>query len=79
MHTKAKQIPSIVFNAVKDEKLFDLVKIETEKTRKRFYEDRPFKEGDKVLCSSRIKEVEGRTKHHLVSKWKTKGNKCERY
>ena len=31
-----KNAPSIVFNAVKDEKLFDLVKIETEKTRKRF-------------------------------------------
>ena len=33
-----------------------------EKTRKRFYEDRPFKEGDKVRCSSRIEESEGRTK-----------------
>ena len=33
-----------------------------EKTRKRFYEDRPFKEGDKVLCSSRIKNAEVRTK-----------------
>ena len=48
-----QQIPSIVFNTVKDYKLFDLVKIETEKTRKN-YEDRPFKEGDKVICSSRI-------------------------
>ena len=54
--------PSIIFNALKDEKWFDLVKIETEKTRKRYYEDRPFKEGDKVLCSSMIKEAEGRTK-----------------
>ena len=61
MHT-TKQIPSIVFNAVKGEKWFDLAKIETEKTRKRFYEDRSFKEGDKVLCLSRIKEDEGRTK-----------------
>ena len=34
MHTKIKQIPSIVFKAVKDEKLFDLVKIETEKIKK---------------------------------------------
>ena len=62
MHTITKQILSIVFNAVKDEKLFDLVNIETEKNKKRFYEDRPFKEGDKVLCSSMIKEAEGRTK-----------------
>ena len=30
--------------------------------KKRFYEDRPFKEGDKVLCLSRIKEAEERTK-----------------
>ena len=35
MHTKTKQIPSIVFNAVKDENLFDLVKIETEKNKKK--------------------------------------------
>ena len=38
MHTTTKQIPSIVFNAVKDEKLFDLVKIETEKNKKKFLE-----------------------------------------
>ena len=36
MHTTTKQIPSIVFNALKDEKLFDLVKIETEKQDKDF-------------------------------------------
>ena len=30
--------------------------------KKRFYEDRSFKEGDKVFCLSRIKEAEGRTK-----------------
>ena len=33
----------------------------TVKTRKDF-KDEPFKEGDKVLCSSRIEEAEGRTK-----------------
>ena len=33
-----------------------------ENKKKTFYEDRPFKEGDKVLCSSMIKEAEGRTK-----------------
>ena len=33
-----------------------------QKKRKSFYEDRPFKEGDKALCLSRIKEAEGRTK-----------------
>ena len=51
IHKTAKQISSVVFNAVKDEKLkkklFDLVKIETDKIEKRSYEDRPFKEGDK--------------------------------
>ena len=49
--------------------------------KKRFYDDRPFKEGDKVHCSSRIKEAEGRTK--LISSfflnWKTKGTKYEKY
>ena len=60
IHTTTKQIPYIVFNAVKDEKILDLVKIETVKTRKRVYEDRPFKEGDIVRCSSRIEEAEGR-------------------
>ena len=39
-----------------------LSKLKQRKTRKRFYEDRPFKEGDKELWSSRIKEAEGRTK-----------------
>ena len=33
MHRITKQIPSIVFNVEKDEKIFDLAKIETEKTR----------------------------------------------
>ena len=37
-------------------------KLKQRKTRKRFYEDRQFKEGDEVLCLSRIKEAEGRTK-----------------
>ena len=32
----------------------------TEKIRKRFYEDKKFKEGDKERCSSRIEEAEGR-------------------
>ena len=49
-----------LFNAVKDEKLFDSIKIETEKTRKRFYEDKPFKEVGKERCSSRIEKAEGR-------------------
>ena len=56
-------------------------KLNQRKTRKRFYEDRPFKEGNKVLCSSRIKEAEERTK--LISSFflneKTKGTKYERY
>ena len=39
-----------------------LSKLKQRKTRKRFYEDRQFKEGDKVICLSRIKEAEGRTK-----------------
>ena len=30
--------------------------------KKKIYEDRPFKEGDKVLYLSRIKKAEGRTK-----------------
>ena len=38
-----------------------------EKQKKRFYEDRPFKEGDKVLSSSMIKEAEGRTR--LISSY----------
>ena len=63
MHTTTKQIPSIIFNAVKGEKWIDLVKIKKNThTRKRFYEDKPFKEGDKERYSSRIKEAEGRTK-----------------
>ena len=33
-----------------------------QRKQEKIYEDRPFKEGDKVLCSSRIKEAEGRTK-----------------
>ena len=37
-------------------------KLKQRKTRKRFYENSPFKEGDKMLCSSRIKEDERRTK-----------------
>ena len=52
-------------------------------TNKIIYEDRPFKEGDKVRCSSRIEEVEGRktyinlflkdkTQRHQIWKvWKT--------
>ena len=35
MHTTTKQIPSIDFNVVKDEKLFNLVKIEREKNKKK--------------------------------------------
>ena len=69
INTTTKQIPSIVFNTVKN--IFDLVKIETEKTRKKFLEDRPFKEEVKVLCLSRIEEAEGRKNlYHLVSKLK---------
>ena len=72
IHT-AKKKPSTVLNAVKDKKLFDLVKIEQRKTRKRLYEDRPFKEGDKALCSSRIKEAKGgQNLYRLLSKWKNK-------
>ena len=41
-YIQQQKIPSIALNATKDEKIFDLVKIETEKTRKRFYENRPF-------------------------------------
>ena len=48
-----------------------LSKLKQRKTRIRFYEDRPFKEGDKMLCSSRIKEaVEEQNLYHLVSKLK---------
>ena len=47
--------------------LFDLFNIETEKARKRFYEDRPFKEGDKERCSSRIEEAEGRENLYQLS------------
>ena len=42
-----------------------------QRKQEKIYEDRPFKEGDKVLCSSRIKEAEGEQNlYHLVSKWK---------
>ena len=34
-YIQQQKIPSIAFNAVKDEKLFDLVKIETEKNKKK--------------------------------------------
>ena len=80
-HTTTKQIPSIVFTEVKDEKLFGLVKIETEKIRKRLYEDRPFKEGDIVRCSSRIEETECRKNlYQLIPKGKKfKGTKYERH
>ena len=55
----------------KMKKLFDLVKNWVEKTRKRFYEDKPFKEGDKELFSSRIEEAEGRENlYQLSPKWK---------
>ena len=44
----------------------------TEKTRKRFYEDKPFKEGDKERCTSRIEEAEGRENlYKLAPKWKS--------
>ena len=36
------------------------------KTRKRFNEDRPLKEGDKVSCSSRIEEAEGRKTYIIL-------------
>ena len=46
-------------------------KIETEKTRKRFSEDRSFKIREKVRCSSRIEEAEARKNlYHLVTKGK---------
>ena len=39
---------------------------------KRFYENKPFKEGDKERCSSRIEEAEGRENlYQLSSKWKS--------
>ena len=67
-HVTTKQIPSFVFDEVKDKKLFDLVEIETKK-KKRFYEDRPFKERDKICFSSRIEETEGRKRlYHLLLK-----------
>ena len=76
-----KQIPSIVFNAVKDEKLFDLVKIETEKNKKKtFYEDRPFKEGDKVLFQKdKGSWRENKTYIILFLNEKAKGTKYEKY
>ena len=53
-------------------KIFDMVKIETEKTRKRIYEDRLFKDGDKERCSSRIEEAEDRKNlYHLIPKEKS--------
>ena len=55
----------LFFQYSKKWKLFNLVKIETEKSRDRFYEDIPFKEGDIVHCSSRIKEIEGRKIYYL--------------
>ena len=79
MHTTTKQISSIVFNAVKDENNLILSKLKQRKQEKDFMKIY-HKEGDKVICSSRIKEAEGRTK--LISsyfKWKTKGTKYERY
>ena len=60
IHTTTKQMPSIVFNAVKEKTIWS--RQNWKKARKRFYEDRLFKDGEKVLCSSRIKEAEGRTK-----------------
>ena len=70
IHTKTKQIPSIYFNEVKDKKIFDLVKIETEKTSKRILEDRQFKVRDKVCCSPWIEEDEVRKNlYHFVPKW----------
>ena len=48
--------------------------------KKRFYEDKPFKEGDKERCSSRIEEAEGRKNlYQLSPKRKAKGTKNERY
>ena len=64
MHTTKKQIPFC--NTVRDEILFDLVKIETENTRKRFYEDKQFKEGNKERCSPRIEEAEGRKTYIIL-------------
>ena len=50
------------------------------KIRKRFYEDWPFKEREKVCCLSRIEETEGRKTYiiFLLNK-KTKDTKYERY
>ena len=40
--------------------------------KKRFYEDKPFKEGDKERCSARIEEAEGRENlYQLSPKWKS--------
>ena len=70
-NTYSKTTTFYCFNAVKDEKLFVLVKIEIENQEKRFYKDRPFKEGDKVCYSLRIEEAEGRKNlYHLVPKGK---------
>ena len=71
-YIQQQKISSIVFNAVNDEKLFDLVKIENRKQNK-IYEDKSLKEGDKVCCSQRIKEDEGRKTYMMFfSKEKTK-------
>ena len=48
--------------------------------KKRFYEDKPFKEGDKERCSSRIDEAEGRKTYiSFLLNEKAKGTKNERY
>ena len=75
IHTTAKKYLLLFSMQYKMENWWKIIwsgKNWTKRIRKRFYEDKLFKEGDKEPCSSRIEEAEGRENlYKLPLKWKS--------